>query len=321
MLDGQFRPLPRRGGGQNVGRPGGGAAGQQSVDGLVAGMKFITTHERQDALVHCHIMKVGPLRTLWRMAVAETDLSKYATATIAERRDVTDELWVIKITTDCELEFRPGQYVTLGLERNGKIIERPYSICSAPHEKYFELFLERVPEGELSMPLHGLNPGDEMLVRRRCKGLFLRNAPVDTKDSFMVCTVTGIAPCISFIRDLIAKQESGAWKGERTVTVIQGASRSEEFAYYDEMKALSEQHAWINYVATVSRPWDDPEWKGEVGRVEDVLRKYADQFGLTPDGGEVYLCGNPEMIKNSRGVMHRRGFANAQLHEEQYWPE
>ena len=36
---------------------------------------------------------------------------------------------------------------------------------------------------------------------------------------------------------------------------------------------------WLQYVATVSRPWENPGWSGEVGRVEDVLRKHADMRG------------------------------------------
>jgi len=37
---------------------------------------------------------------------------------------------------------------------------------------------------------------------------------------------------------------------------------------------------WLKYVATVSRPWEDSDWKGETGRVDDLLRKYAHEWGL-----------------------------------------
>src|ERR1700694_1942666 len=106
------------------------------------------------------------------------DPDKYASATVVARRDPAPDLWIIRIRTNMELPYRPGQYVTVGLQSNGRIIERPYSICSSPVEDEIELFIERVPEGELSDPLFALGVGGELMVRRRTKGLFLRDAPV-----------------------------------------------------------------------------------------------------------------------------------------------
>ena len=79
---------------------------------------------------------------------------------------------------------------------------------------------------------------------------------------------------------------------------------------------------WFEYVPTVSRPWEDPEWRGETGRVEDVLRKYADAAGIAPGSGAVYLCGHPGMIATGRAIMRRRGLDDdSEIFEEQYWPD
>ncbi|MCI0848672.1 MAG: hypothetical protein J4N86_09065, partial [Chloroflexi bacterium] len=59
-------------------------------------------------------------------------------ASLVERRDVTEDLMVIKLEPSEKFDFKPGQYCTLGL---GKI-ERAYSIVSAPYEKYLEIFVE-----------------------------------------------------------------------------------------------------------------------------------------------------------------------------------
>src|SRR5438132_3999284 len=106
------------------------------------------------------------------------DSEKYASATITARRDLAPDLWVIRLRPEIELAYRPGQYVTIGLPQNGRMIERPYSICSSPVEAEIELFIERVPEGELSTPLYDLGVGAEVVVRKRAKGLFLKDAPV-----------------------------------------------------------------------------------------------------------------------------------------------
>ncbi|TMB91019.1 MAG: ferredoxin--NADP reductase [Chloroflexi bacterium] len=248
------------------------------------------------------------------------DSEKYAAATIVARRDLAPDLWVIRLRPEIELPYRPGQYVTIGLPQNGRMIERPYSICSAPTEPDIELFIERVPEGELSEPLYALGVGAEMVVRRRTKGLFLKDAPVVDQPHMLVATVTGIAPFVSLMRTLATRARAGEWSAV-PVTALQGASRSEEFGYAEELTALDAEFPWFTYVPTVSRPWDDPSWEGEHGRVEDVVRKYADATGMRAGHGAVYLCGHPGMIAGARAIMRRRGFDDKEIREEQYWPD
>ena len=248
------------------------------------------------------------------------DSEKYASATVTARRDFAPDLWVIRIKPEIELAFRPGQYVTIGLPRDGRIVERPYSICSAPTEPEIELFIERVPEGELSKPLFELGVGAEMVVRKRTKGLFLRDAPVEAQPHLFVATVTGIAPFVSLLRTLADRARAGEWS-PAPVVALQGASRSEELGYADEMTQLDAEFPWFTYVPTVSRPWDDPGWTGELGRVEDVVRKYADELQMRTGYGGVFLCGHPGMIANARGIMKRLGFNDKEIREEQYWPD
>ncbi len=248
------------------------------------------------------------------------DPEKYASATVVSRRDPAPDLWIIRIRTEIELPYRPGQYVTLGLQSNGRVIERPYSICSSPLENEIELFIERVPEGELSDPLFALGIGGEVIVRRRTKGLFLRDAPLADEPHLFVATVTGVAPFVSLLRTLASRARSGEWTPV-PVIILQGAARSAELGYADELVDLAKEFDWFTYVPTVSRPWEDPEWRGELGRVEDVMRKYADAADMRPGYGGVFLCGHPGMISGARAIMRRAGFDNKAIREEQYWPD
>ena len=76
---------------------------------------------------------------------------------------------------------------------------------------------------------------------------------------------------------------------------------------------------WLTFVPTVSRPWEDQKWTGEKGRVDDLLRKYADMWGIRADNSVAYLCGHPEMIERGKGVLKRIGFEREFLKEEIYW--
>lgn len=249
------------------------------------------------------------------------DPAKYAHVTVVDRREVDPHLWVVRVRPDIELAFRPGQYITLGMPNNDHVIERPYSIASAPEEPEIELFLERVPGGELSEPLHRLKVGSELLVRKRPKGLFLKNAPVPDHAHLLVATVTGVAPYVSMLRVLAGQWRAGELPGAQQMTLLHGASSADELGYVEELRALDAECPWFRYVPTVSRPWDNPGWEGETGRVEDILRKYADGDGMEPGSSSVFTCGHPEMIHKTHQIMTRRGYSKESIHEEQYWPE
>ena len=68
------------------------------------------------------------------------------TTIVIEKKFKTDNLLVIKIKPNSPFAYRPGQYCAVGVNGN----ERPYSIVSAPHEKYIELFVELVRDGTLT---------------------------------------------------------------------------------------------------------------------------------------------------------------------------
>src|SRR5262249_8766983 len=95
--------------------------------------------------------------------------------------------------------------------------------------------------------------------------------------------------------------------------------RSWEFGYQDELQKFAGEVPWLTYIASVSRPWDDSKWQGETGRVDDILRKYVDQWSLTPANTFGYICGHPGMIENSMGILKRIGFSKECLKEEVYW--
>jgi len=247
-----------------------------------------------------------------------THPEKYQKARVVWRKDYAPDLWSIRLRPEERLEFKPGQYATLGLEDGVRVHERAYSIVSSPHEDEIEFFLELVPNGELSPPLHEIREGYTLLMRRQAKGIFVLDDKSGHQHHCLICTVTGVAPYVSMVRTLAREAKLGKPPDVRLV-MIHAASRSWEFAYREELEAASRPSAWFSYIPTVSRPWEDPAWKGELGRAEDVLRKYLDTLGLEPSNTTAYLCGNPMMIENANGILARRGFSKEFIRQELYW--
>ena len=251
--------------------------------------------------------------------MASDTSDKYMMAPITRRQDYSSTLWSVWMKPPEPLAFKAGQYVAFGVDNHEKVLERAFSIVSSPYEPELEFFIERVPEGALSPKLYELQVGDAVFMRKKAKGIFNVDVKSGHTQHFLISTVTGIAPYVSMVRTLAKDLKEGRLAQPFRLVVLQGVSRSDEFGYDKEMQAVAREHPWLSYIPTISRPWEDPEWRGERGRVDDLVRKYADNLGLTPETTTVYLCGNPGMIVNARDMLRRCGFEQTSIKEETYW--
>lgn len=241
-------------------------------------------------------------------------------ATVVRRKDFTGELFSLWLKPEIPFLFTPGQYCTIGLVgSDGKRIERPYSIVSAPQEELLELFIELIhpPQGVLTPLLHRLREGDEVSIRPRAKGVFTLEPA--WRNHIMVATVTGIVPYVSMLREAILRGDA-----EHRFFVLQGASYFNEFAYDDELQDMEREMQGViqvEYVPTVSRPFradDAPEnqkkglpnkdWQGETGRVNEILEKHIERWRLQLLDSIIYVCGHPGMIEDVKARFGPKGW-------------
>lgn len=242
--------------------------------------------------------------------------TNHCPAELIERRDVSANLAILRFRVAERPPFTAGQYATISIAINGDVVERPYSIVSSPHEPFLEFFIELVPGGNVTPKLWELELGSTILVRRRIVGQFT----LDTSAThhLMLATVTGVAPFVSILRTQQIDRERGTDSNHQFV-VIHGASHSADFGTYrGELEELS-RAGWLTYIPTISRPWAEPSWKGETGRIEDVIRKYADQLGFDHRNSVAYACGHPQMVANVKEILARARFRKDQIKEEKYF--
>jgi ferredoxin-NADP reductase len=241
-------------------------------------------------------------------------------ATLVRREDDTDELARFWVRFEGEpTPFAPGQYMTTGVVVDGKLLQRPYSVASAPQVTAtdgYEFYVRLVPVIRFTTALWRLPIGHRMRMIGP-KGKFLLE-PEDDRTHLYVSTGTGIAPFISMLEDTTLRHD------KRRTVVLHGCSFADELGYRRYLEGLVRERAYpLTYVPTISRP-NDPRnagWEGRIGRVEHVVAGLCRDLGLRPDKTVVYICGNPEMIINVERELMQRGFPEFHVKKELYWPK
>src|SRR5688572_28689472 len=251
--------------------------------------------------------------------IIATDDERY-NATLIRRVDQHESLAYFWVRFDEEpTPFEPGQYMTIGVFVDGKIVQRPYSVASAPGvagDTGYEFYLRLVNGGTFTPILWDLPVGHRMRMIGP-KGKFLLE-PEDDRAHLFISSGTGNAPFVSMMRDALAAARP------RPAVFMNGVSHVRDLGY----RALLEDWAAsgeypVTYVPTVSRP-SAPEnagWTGRWGRVESIVAPVCDELGLTPDNSIAYICGNPDMILAAEATLLERGFPEEQVKKELYWPK
>ncbi|OGN81880.1 MAG: hypothetical protein A2X23_02595 [Chloroflexi bacterium GWC2_73_18] len=246
--------------------------------------------------------------------------SEHYNATLVRRVDQTADLAYFQVRFDgAPVPFEPGQYMTIGVYANGRLLQRPYSVASAPQDAGtdgYELFIRLVPVARFTTALWRLPVGHHMRMIGP-KGRFILE-PDDRRTHLFVSTGTGVAPFVSMIRERMAQ---GA---PRRTVLVNGVSYADELGYREELERLERTGAYpLRYVPTVSRPQDprNADWTGRTGRVESIVESACHDCHLRPDRTVVYICGNPEMILNVESQLMRLGYPEFHVKKELYWPK
>ncbi|MEA2605283.1 MAG: ferredoxin/flavodoxin---NADP+ reductase [Chloroflexota bacterium] len=241
-------------------------------------------------------------------------------ASLVRREDETDSLSYFWVRFDGEpTPFEPGQYMTIGVMVDGKIVQRPYSVASAPAvagDTGYEMYVRRVQGGTFTPLLFDLPVGHRMrMIGPKGKFTLL---PDDDRVHVFISSGTGNAPFVAMMRQLLIEG-----RPRRTV-LLNGVSYASELGYLRLLEGwVSSGEYPVTFVPTVSRP-NDPSntaWMGRAGRVESILAPVLDELGLTPANSIAYICGNPDMIVSAEETLLGRGYGEDQVHKELYWPK
>jgi ferredoxin--NADP+ reductase len=255
-------------------------------------------------------------------------IDKYTIETITDVRPWTDNLFSFRTTRDRGYRFVPGQFARLGVSGNaeGSVVWRAYSIASAAHDEHLEFFSVVVPGGAFTSRLSKLREGDPILVDRKSFGFLTIDRFEAGKDLWMLATGTGLAPFLSILHDF------STWESYDNLVLVQSVRTQSELAYeeiirgFDQSEYYAEFAHKLRYARIVTR---EPVPGALRDRVTKLLASgvLEENVGLRldHDRSRIMLCGNPEMVEDSRKLLTERGFRISRrgdpghLAVENYW--
>ena len=274
--------------------------------------------------------------------------------TVLSKTTWTPNLFSFTVSRPDSFKFTAGQFVRLGVnpsqlnyykqlsavanaddeededlnETLDEDIFRAYSIVSSPFDEILEFFSIVIPDGAFTSQLQHLEVGDELLLNTMPFG-FLTLARYQKplpKDLWLLATGTGLAPFLSMLQDL------KTWEDYEHIVLAYSARSTEELAYIEKIESLQEDFgslvenpAKLIFIPIVTR---EPVEGALTERLPKLLLDGTLQaragIELDVDSTHVMLCGNPEMVEDTKEtlkrlglVMNRRGEGNIAV--ENYW--
>lgn len=240
---------------------------------------------------------------------------------------LTPNLFTLRTTRDPGFRFRAGQFARLGVRKaDGSLVWRAYSMVSAPHDEWLDFFSIVVPGGEFTGELVRLRPGDELLVERQAFGFLTLDRFPDGRDLWLLATGTGLAPFLSILQDV------EAWQRFERLVLVYSVREARELAYQSLIRELPAREYLdglghkLTYLPVVTREAVPGCLHARLtALIAQGELEAAAGLALAPEHARVMLCGNPQMIEDTRAVLKTRGLELAltrrpgQVAVENYW--
>lgn len=252
---------------------------------------------------------------------------KYTRQTLLDVEPLTPGLFTLRTTRDPGFRFRAGQFARLGVTKaDGSVVWRAYSMVSSSFDEYLDFFSVVVPGGEFTTQLSRLREGDSLLVDRQAFGYLTLDRFVDGRDLWLMATGTGIAPFVSILQDF------EVWEKFERIKLVYSVREARDMAYPDLIAGLTERDylreyaGKLQFIPIVTREQHPGALQGRITQLiaNGDLEKAAG-LELTPEHSRVMLCGNPQMIDDTRQLLKQRGMQLSlsrrpgQVAVENYW--
>ena len=227
---------------------------------------------------------------------------KWLDGEVVENHQWNERLFSLKIKAPLG-DFKAGQFVRVGIEVDGEVLARPYSLVNSPDEDYLEIYFNIVPEGPLSSLLAALKAGDSVKVAGKTAGFLVVDEVPEVKNLWMLATGTAIGPFLSILKT------DKAYQRFKKIVLCYSVRTADELSYMDTLKTLLEKHGdQLIFVPFVTREEMNGAMQCRIpASIKNGELEKRVGVAINADDTHVMICGSSAMMKDASEVLNERG--------------
>jgi len=220
-------------------------------------------------------------------------------ATVTHIKQITDHLAIHYYLPDEPMpKPEPGQYISMGLFNfenptialsEPKLIRRAYSLSYSfdnERSECLEVYLAKVPNGELTPKLFNLQVGDRLYITPKVFGHYTLPELSGNETLIFTSTGTGLAPHLSMLKASLNRC--------KRILLIDCVRYKADLGYYDLLKDIEKKHSHLSYIPIATRDDKDKRYIQDIFQ-NDILENEYD-VSIDKQTTHVFACGNPKMI-------------------------
>ena len=251
-------------------------------------------------------------------------IEKFSVEKVLSVHRWTPTLFSFTMTRPAHFKFTAGQFARIGLKVGEELVVRAYSVVSSPFDETLEFFSIVVPDGAFTSNLQHLKVGDELYLEKIPYGYLTlaRYQQPLPHDLWLLATGTGLAPFLSMLQDF------DTWSKYQKINLIYSVRTAAELAYVDRIQEIAETfgegHNGFKFIPIITRDPSAPLHDRLPILIENGELEKSAGIELNPATSHVMLCGNPQMVDDTKEALKRRGLTMNRRGEgniavENYW--
>lgn len=211
--------------------------------------------------------------------------------------------------------YKPGQYLTLRVEIDGKKHNRAYSLCTSPIvDSHKAVTVKRLEGGLVSNWLNDHITKDSQIEILPPMGNFVANVEANqSKHYVLIGAGSGITPLMSILKTVLAEDPSSK------ITLLYGNRNEESIIFKKELDELCKSHPnSLKTIHSLSRP--SGAWDGLCGRLqhESILNILMEELPKQDLPSEFYICGPSEMMAEAAQALRIMHIPEDRIFQEHF---
>lgn len=231
-------------------------------------------------------------------------------------RETADTVTIYFEQPEPYLDYKPGQFLTILLDLNGKEERRSYSLCTSPYlDPYPGITIKRVQEGLISNYLNdSIRPGKTVEIIKPAGHFTLDYHSQKNNHYMMIAGGSGITPLLSLTKSILVNEPNSR------VTLLYCSRSEEQIIFKDQLESLEGKFPGklktIHNLTQPSNNWTGLKGRMDQGKVRDFLsqQEYSDTEKI-----QYLACGPDGLMETTLKTLEGMGVDKANVLKESFF--